>query len=362
MRHAWIEGRPVELRAACAEAARLLERSRLPVVAGLGTDVAGARAAVRLAQRLGAVVDHMHSEALLHDLDVIRDAGMMTTTPTEARLRADVLLLAGELPDDAWPQFFSAKPDAGDRRIIWLCPGRAARRGAVPNGKVQAVGRGSDALPAVLAAVRAAVAGHPIGSAPVGARTLSAVVAQLKAARFGTAVWAAMSLDALAIEMLCGLVKDLNAHTRFSGLSLPPGDNAPGVLQVCGWMSGLPPRTGFGRGFAEHDPWRLDARRLVESGEADCVLWISAYRPCAPPWRRDVPTIALTADGASFPYPPRVHLAVGRPAVDHDAAEYLPAAATLAWAAAAAPRDTVRVADALAEIAAALNSADARSC
>jgi formylmethanofuran dehydrogenase subunit B len=359
MGDAWIDGRPVELQTACAEAARLLEQSRLPLIAGLGTDVAGARAAVRLAQRVGAVVDHMHSESLLHDLSVVRDAGMMTTTPNEARLRADVLLLVGDLPADAWLQLVSAKPETTERTIIWLCPGRAARRSTGSAGKVQTIGRGSDELPALLAAVRAAVTGRRVGPAPVGAKTLKTVADQLKAARFGTAVWSAASLDALTIEMLCGLVKDLNKETRFSGLPLPPGDNALGALQVCGWMYALPPRTGFGRGVAEHDPWRFDARRLVESGEADCVIWISAYGPSVPPWRRDVPTIALTADGAKFPHRPRVHVAVGRPGIDHDAVDYLSTAGALAWSAAGAPRNAIRVADALAEIAAALSKAGA---
>ena len=65
---------------------------------------------------------------------------------------------------------------------------------------------------------------------------------------------------------------------------LAPGDNAVGVLQTCGWMTGFPMRTGFGRGYPEHDPWRFDGDRLVASGEADCVLWISAYRAAQPPW------------------------------------------------------------------------------
>src|SRR5262249_16757367 len=153
--------------------------------------------------------------------------------------------------------------------------------------------------------------------------------ARLQAARFGVAVWSGTALDALTIEMLCGLIKDLNANTRFSGLPLPPDDNALGVLQVCGWMSALPPRIGYARGFAEHDPRRFDARRLVDGGEADCVLWISAYRAAAPPWTRDVPTIALTADGASFSHRPRVQISVGRPGIDHDAIEYLPSPAPL---------------------------------
>jgi formylmethanofuran dehydrogenase subunit B len=151
--------------------------------------------------------------------------------------------------------------------------------------------------------------------------------------------------------------------TRFSGLPLPPADNALGVLQVCGWMSSLPPRTGFARGFAEHDPWRFDAQRLVDSGEADCVVWVSAYRAKPPPWSRDVPTITLACDGASFSPRPRVHVVVGHPGVDHDAIEYLPAAGALAWkAAAATTRTTIRVSEALDQIAAALPTSVAAPC
>ena len=70
-----------------------------------------------------------------------------------------------------------------------------------------------------------------------------------------------------------------NALQRPAGAA---GDNAIGILQACGWMTGFPMRTGFARGVAEHDPWRFDAVRLVENGEADCALWISAYGAIAP--------------------------------------------------------------------------------
>src|SRR5437660_1679628 len=68
MHDAWIDGTPAELHTAAATAARLLDASRQPLIAGLGTDVAGARAAIILAQRIGAVIDHMNADALLRDL------------------------------------------------------------------------------------------------------------------------------------------------------------------------------------------------------------------------------------------------------------------------------------------------------
>src|SRR5690348_376257 len=107
MSDAWIDGNAVTLSAAAVEAAKLLQASRFPVIAGLGTDVEGARAAIRLAAQLGGTVDHMHSRALLRDLDVAREVGMMVTTPSEAGLRADTLLLVGSGLETACPEMYA---------------------------------------------------------------------------------------------------------------------------------------------------------------------------------------------------------------------------------------------------------------
>src|SRR5215467_11496583 len=132
MVQAWIDGMPAALSTATAAAARLLDKSRQPLIAGLGTDIAGARAAVALAQRIGAAVDHMNAGSLLRDLDVMRQAGVMFTTPNETRRRADTLLLVGPGLIEAWNELprhlfgTMGVPDAGvmERRIFWLCPGR----------------------------------------------------------------------------------------------------------------------------------------------------------------------------------------------------------------------------------------------
>ena len=230
MGNAWIDGKAATVREAAVEAARMLAASRFPLIAGLGTDVAGVRAAVALAERLGAAIDHMHSAVLFKDLDVMRDAGMMITTPNEARMRGERLLLVGGGLMVAWPELRQRlvdpplAPEAGDasRRVIWLCPGRAEQaRESIPN--VETIGRDPADLPVVLAALRARLAGRPVGKTRLPAKTIDALAADLQAARFGVAVWAAAELDELAIEMLCGLIKDLNAKTRFTGLPLQAG-------------------------------------------------------------------------------------------------------------------------------------------
>ncbi len=355
MDHAWIDGAPAGLAAAAATAARLLDASRQPLIAGLGADVAGARATVALAQRIGAVVDHMHGDALLRDLDVLREAGAMLTVPSEARVRADTVLLIGPGVSAAESRLSQYLFGAPDKRIFWLCPD--ADPGRVD--KIAVIGRGARELPVLLAALRARVKGRPAGAGPVSVQVLDGLADALKAAKFGVAVWSAANLDALAIEMLCGLVDDLNATTRFSGLPVPAGDNAVGVQQVCGWMMGFPVRTGWGRSYPEHDPWQYRAARLVDSGEADCVLWISAYQAAVPEWSGDPPTIALAPAGAKFARAPRVHIAVGAPGRDHDSVEYHEMLGSFTVMAATSPSEALSVAAAIDSIALHLSTGSA---
>src|SRR5262249_11193184 len=230
---------------------------------------------------------------------------------------------------------------------VWLCPDA----GSVSAGRhenVSVVGDNPADLPSIVALLRARCAGRPVMNAPVALTTIDALAAELKRARFGVAVWSAARADSLTIEMVCGLVNDLNEGTRFSGLPLASADNAAAVQQVAGWTTGYPLRTGFGRGVPEHDPWRYEASRLVDSGEADCALWISAYRARLPTWKRDVPIVALTGD----PNTPRAHvtITVARPGLDHDAVEYLAMTGTLAAVSVGRPDATASVASVLDKI------------
>jgi formylmethanofuran dehydrogenase subunit B len=333
---AWIEGTAVSLETATAEAARLLRSSRMPVVAGLATDVAGARAAIALAEKLRGAYDHVSSEALFRNLDVMRQAGLMLTTPNELRVRADCVFLVGAKLTEYWPDMLThfnlATPARFDesqapRTIVRL----GAGRGDIPIADAIDIAASAAALPQQLANLRAHLAGRKTRQSTRATPKLAAAAERLQAARFGVCVWAPESLDMFAIEMLYGIIRDLNKTTRFSGLPIAPPFNSTGVLQASGWMTGFPVRTGFGRGYPEHDSWRFDATRMVEAGEADAALWISAYDDVAPQWQTQVPLVALATPQTKFPYPPRVRIDIGTPGFDHDGIEHVREAATLVF-------------------------------
>ncbi len=121
-----------------ARAAAILGASRCAVVAGLATDIAGIEAAVALARRIGGVMDHMHADAALRDLEVMRQHGWIVTTPLQARARADLLVLVGPGIAAAWPNFAERlamrTPPAlhPERRVGSSCSASIRTRGPPP--------------------------------------------------------------------------------------------------------------------------------------------------------------------------------------------------------------------------------------
>ncbi len=328
-----IRGCAAALEEAVREAAALLSAKTCPVIAGLGTCAAGAEATASLAEACGATLDHAHSDALLSDLGAMREYGWIVATPLLARARADTVLLVGAgLDRFALPPTPSLTPEA-PRRVLRLSP----------DGLLQRLG-----------VVRALVAGRPVASGADPDGALASLAETLRAARYGVAVWSGGTMEEIEVEALCGLISDLNAKTRWAGLPLPAPGNAEGVARALGWKTGFPVRIGFGRGRAEHDPWRLDAARMVESGEADAAVWVQAIEPGPPPWERRIPLVAVTAPGAQFAEPPEVAITVGRPGVDHDAVLFSAEAGGLVAVRAEVPRDVPTVASVLNDITAAL--------
>ena len=352
MTGAWIGDEPTTLEHAIDVAAGRLAASRLPVISVMNTDVAGARAAVALAGQVGGVIDHVHSGPLLRDLDLMREGGLILTSPGEAYNRCDLLLLVGRGLQAA--PLVDRLLSGHARRVLSLCAGDRVGRPGVQTAAFEAAD-----LPGALAVLRARIAGRPIGPTTIPTDHVEEWAALLRAARFGVAVWSAVELDDLTLAMLAGLIKDLNNVTRFCGLPISPGGNGVGVQQVIAWRSGFPVRTGFARGFAEHDPWRFDAMRLIEGGEADCAVWIAADGGSRPPWLQPLPLVALVSESEPFRRDDAIVIEVGRPGIDHPSVGYSDVIGALVTSVPAMRRPAPSASEALAAITAHLPAAGA---
>lgn len=329
-----VEGRQAGLEEAVSVAARILSEARQPVFSGLATDVAGMRAVLELADRCGAVLDHMNSEANLRNLLVLQDSGWITTTLSEVKNRADLLLLVGTDAVTRFPRFFERLvwsretlfgQETSRREVIYLGQAAPTDPGTSPDGRKPTVVQCDNArLGEVIGALRCLLAGRTLKTGEAGGvplKTLAALVEKMRQARYGVIVWTAADLDfphaELTVQSLCELIKELNRHTRFAGLPLGGSDGDLTASQVCTWQTGFPARVGFGSAALQYDPWHYSAPRMIERSEADALLWVSSLTENRVPPPGDVPTIVLGRAGLRLAYEPLVFIPVGIPGVDH---------------------------------------------
>ncbi len=330
-----VEGRPATLQAAVARAAQLLGCARQPLIAGLATEVQGMRAALALADRVGATLDHMNSGAFMRNIQVVQNSGWMVTTLTEVRNRVDLLVIVGTDVVSAFPRFFERAvwnresmfgQDTASREIVYL-GGRDIDTGAgvSPDGRrPEVLPCDPDRLPEVVAALRALVAGRTLAAADIaGIATagLARLAERLKAAKYSVIAWSSSALalahGELTVQGLAQLVVALNAATRSSGLPLGGNGGETTAYQVASWISGYPLRTSYGRGYPEYDPYHFSTDRLLASGEADALLWISTLDPLRPPPAGTLPTIVCGHPDMECVQEPAVFIPTGVPGVDH---------------------------------------------
>jgi formylmethanofuran dehydrogenase subunit B len=327
-----VDGRASDLPAAVTRAAEVLATARAPVFV-VAADVAGTRAVLRLADRLGGVVDHPDSDALFRNLRVVQDAGSLTTTLSEVRNRADLVLTIGPDPSSRSPRFFERcieprRTFLGEqplqRQLFRLGPPAAEQAGMSPAPTVTELPCTMERLPEAIAALSALLRGREVPAldgSGFDRDRLALLADRFKEARYAVVVWAPAMFDMsdgeLVAQALLDLVRYASRSTRCSVLPLGGGANLFGVHQVCTWQTGYSIRTAFGRGIPEHDPYRFSARRMIEQGEADALVWISSFGRTSLPPLSGVPTVLLAPPGAAPTQPVAAYIPVGIPGVDH---------------------------------------------
>jgi formylmethanofuran dehydrogenase subunit B len=329
-----VKGKNVDLATAVTEAARLIGNAKLPLFGGLATDVEGMRSVMALAERSGGIVDHALSEAYYRNLRILQTTGWITTTLTEARNRADLIIVAGSDIQRIHPRFFErivSPPDsmfdvtAPKRTLVFIGKGldRSGAKGS-QIGDVVTIACKDEEAAHVVSLLRARLRGFkvkPPKRSGLSLAGLDALVERCKKAEYGVVVWAPPSLDFahadLAVEQFTGLVKDLNQTTRFAGLSLGGGEGLSTAGAVCSWISGYPLRVSYACGAPDYDPYRWDISRMLKEGEGDLLVWIASISPNLAPPPIKIPTIVLGTPGLALKAPASVSIPIGTPGLDH---------------------------------------------
>jgi formylmethanofuran dehydrogenase subunit B len=328
-----IDGLCVTLDEALDHGAALLQNAHSPLFAGLATDVNGMRSILALADRCGATLDHLNGDALFRNLRVLQDNGWFTTTFSEVRNRADLVVLLGSQSIDRFPRLLERvlHPEESlftrpkNRKVVTLGPWE---RESLPSdlAKLNPTVIPCDiaSLPDVVGLLRGLIAGKPVNLDQLQdglGCALKSLAEALQAAHYSVIAWSAAELAIpqaeLAVLGLVELAKELNAKTRSAALPLAGTQGDITSNQVCTWQLGYPLRTSLARGFPEHDPLLFRWQDLIDRGESDLLLWTSALSPDNPPPQSGIPTIVLGHAGMAFDRPPSLYIPVGIPGIDH---------------------------------------------
>src|SRR3989338_1854158 len=206
-------GKPCDLNTAISAAADILRKSKQPLFAGLGTEVQGMRALMRLAEKSNATLDHMHSESTVRNTLTMQNGGWLTTTLAEVKNRADVILAIGTDIVSSHPRFFEKVVWNTDSlfnkstpAIIYLAvPAENPKAGIPPNGTASTMIPAEAAnIPEIVNALNALLINKKIQAEVVGGVAISAllaVVEKLKAAQYAVVVWSAGSLKFTHAEL-----------------------------------------------------------------------------------------------------------------------------------------------------------------
>ncbi len=277
-----INGKPATLQQAIAQAVKLIKASQQPLFTGLSTDVAGFRSLFNLAQKTNATLQHMNVQSMARNMKVLQRTGWQTTTLTEVKNRADVIVCFGNINAHN-PRFFERFVDcdgmfvtAKNRQVIIFNPFKnnsnfkndvaALKHSSASLAAALVLPCRADDLPSITIALRAFVAGKALKAtrvASVKASDLQAVADKLKAAKYAVLTWVAKDFDfnhaELTIQNITETVAILNKTTRAAGLPLGGSDGDTTANNANTWLTGL----------VLND----------EAIEHDLMIWVNSFNP-----------------------------------------------------------------------------------
>ena len=215
---------------------------------------------------------------MARNMKVLQSTGWQTTTLTEVKNRADVIVCFGDISKYN-PRFFERFVDidgmfvqANHRKIIVI--GEANSKGIIKSNALegaQILTCRADDLPSITIALRALVAGKRLKITEIAGVKLSdlqTLADTLKAAKYAVLAWVAKDFDyphaELTIQNITETVAILNQSAsnhfgRAAGLPLGGSDGDTSANNTNTWLSGL----------------SLNDNPI----EHDCMLWVNSFSP-----------------------------------------------------------------------------------
>ncbi len=319
-------GIEISLDTAINEAASILRQAKSPLFYGLSqSSTEGQRAAVALADRLGATIDTTASEGHAPSIIALQQVGESTCSLGEIRNRADLVIYWGSDPIQWQPRHL----DRYSMKAGSLTPrGRADRTLIVVDTKRTETSKLADIVLDIephqdyeaLWTLRGLLQGiEPTEGARTGLPLdqLKDLASRMRNCRCGIIFFGyGLVLQPMGnhnVEALLQLVTDLNQQTRFYARRMRVGGDVSGADSVLCWQTGYPFSVNFARGYPRYNPNEFSAADMLERGEPDAVVLIGSTRldrfPSASLKHLErIPTVLIEHPYGVVPFQPKLRI------------------------------------------------------
>ena len=327
-----VNGKFVTRKTAIQAAVNLISNAKLPLIAGLMTDVAGTRSALNLAEYLHATIDQYSNRSYGINANHIQTNGGYFTTLSETRNRADTLVLIGPQIQKKFPRLLE----------ILDFSKRDNSRFKIPR-KIAVIGEPREEFATILEKIEVSASiecdiqqsGHVISviqnqleqkkdRVPITHgfpnSSIQSFVQNLKQSNYTVFVWAAeefsFPLGDLVVDSIFRLIEAINQSRRAAGLMLTATPSTTTANAVSTWRYGKPLPLSFRSGSPEHHPDHYAWDSIMNREDTDLVIWVGGLDQSVE--MPDFPTqkILLSSKDSEDA---DVFIPIAMPGLDHDA-------------------------------------------
>jgi formylmethanofuran dehydrogenase subunit B len=319
-------GTEIPLDEALRRATDILATSRAPLLYGLSrSSTEGQRAAVALADFLGATIDTTASEGHAPSILALQQVGESTCSLGEIRNRADLVIYWGSDPIQWQPRHlerYSMRPGMltprgrTDRTLIVVDSERTATAELADQYLAIEKNQDFEAL-WTLRGLLQGIEPRPGAKTGLPLDQLRDLANRLRTCRCGIIFFGfELVLQPMGnnnVQALLQLVTDLNQFTRFYARRMRVAGDVSGADSVLCWQTGYPFSVNLARGYPRYSPDEYSAADVLERKETDAVILIGSSRlDCFPPAAQDylsqVPTILLEHPFGQVSFEPTIRI------------------------------------------------------
>ena len=321
-----INGKKINITKAISSLSSLLKKSKATLFAGMGTDIKGTKATLKIADKFKCIIDHFSGDSYVKNIKSIQEEGGFFLTLSELKNRSDTIIIIqssnDELPRLFEKYIFSKKTinNLKKRNLVFI--GNKAPQFIYKNKKkfnFDHLKLNSINLLNFISSLRNSIKSD---ISEIKDKKILSLLKLFKQTNYGSILWSIKELDNnisdLIVTEINLLIQDLNKFTRFAGLSISGSEHITTVNEVLLWQTGFPIRTSFEQGFPVHDINQFSTKRLIDKKEIELVIWINSFNEKKIIINKKIKTVLIGIPSHPQKKDVDIFIPVGTPGLDHN--------------------------------------------